>query len=580
MLNRRSFFGLLASALANLVAACRSGSPTEPPSSPTATQQPASPPAPSPTPTFAPTPTPTLVEVRVWLSPDLPPELRSAGQDAVARLNAESAALGIRVAPATDAATADLRLTEVQSSSNSVVVANTPIVMACSPRVPVRSISLAQAQALLTGAVKNWSEVGSPTPVDVTPVLLRRSAVALPPAGAPTVASYEDFVAALAKYPGAVALAALADVDFRVHSLVIDGVDPVRTPDQADRYPFRDQLVAELAPSAPASLASALENLKGSAPQTALGDAVTVTMCGDIILGRTVHTIMTRLNDYAAPFRLVADELGAADLTIGDLECSLSDNITPPSDPYTFSFMTYTAGVQGLQLGGIDAVSQANNHSMNFGPSGMRDTLAALDKAGIRYFGIGGNLTEARQPTIFNVRGLRIAFLGFDGITGHITGATDTSSGTSPLVVENVVDDVSAALKQADVVIPFIHWGIEYTLVPTQEQRAIAHRAIDAGASLVVGSHPHWVQGIEVYKGRPIVYSLANFVFDQEWSLETKQGLIMHLVFHNSKLAALRFVPVLIENYFRPRVVDGQDMVTILDRVWSSSDQIAAAPAI
>jgi hypothetical protein len=89
-------------------------------------------------------------------------------------------------------------------------------------------------------------------------------------------------------------------------------------------------------------------------------------MVGDIILGRTVHTIMAQLNDYAAPFPRVADELSKADLTIADLECSLSDTIPPPDDPYTFAFMTYTAGAQGLCLAGIDSVSQANNHSMNF----------------------------------------------------------------------------------------------------------------------------------------------------------------------------------------------------------------------
>ena len=95
---------------------------------------------------------------------------------------------------------------------------------------------------------------------------------------------------------------------------------------------------------------------------------------------------------------------------------------------------------------------------------------------------------------------------------------------------------------------------------------------------MVAGSHPHWVQGIEEYRGRPIVYSLGNFVFDQDWSPETKQGLIMHLVFQGSRLAALRLVPVLIEDFYQPRIQTGEEMTLILDRVWNSTDLLLANP--
>lgn len=469
-----------------------------------------------------------------------------------------------RLTPVTSPDDADLRVVLTTTpGDDAMTVAREPLVVAVSPRLPLHALSAEQARSLLSGATSDWVEVGSPTPGPV---------VRLPLDAPGSVASdYEALVGEFASEPGGVALVPLSTVDFRVGTLAVDGLDPVRYPDQAEPYPFHRYLVIEGADPASADDV-------GPPAQLLPGNAVTITMVGDIILGRTVHTIMTRLGDYTAPFHLVADELKAADLTVGNLECTLSDTIPPPTDPYTFSFMTRAAGVEGLRLAGIDAVSQANNHSMNFGEAGMADTLAALQGAGIVPFGIGPDLAAARAPAIFDIRGVRVAYLGYDGITGHVHGATDVSPGTAPMVVDYMVADIEQARQQADLVIPFIHWGIEYTLTPSDEQRLIARRAIDAGAALVVGSHPHWVQGMEIYQGKPIVYSLGNFVFDQEWSLETKQGLIMHLAFHGSRLAAVRLVPVLIENYYRPRIVDGQDMTAILDRVWASTDQLLAAP--
>ena len=241
--------------------------------------------------------------------------------------------------------------------------------------------------------------------------------------------------------------------------------------------------------------------------------------------------------------------------------------------------MTRTAAAEGLALAGIDGVSRANNHSMNFGIQGMRDASAALERVGIRGFGIGKSLSEAREPAVFTVRGLRLAFLGYDGITGSTDGATAQTGGTAPLDADLLVEDIAAAQKVADIVIPFIHWGVEYTLTPTAEQRSIAYRAVEAGAAVVIGSHPHWVQGMEVYRGVPILYSLANFVFDQDWSEETKQGVVARLVFHGRRLAGIPLTPLLSEDYYQPRFTDGAARYVVLDRFWTSSTEIAAMPA-
>ncbi len=591
MLNRRRFSVLLLSAMSGALSACRKHSPERTPLAtqaavPTIAPTPVAPsptPEPSPTPLPAPTPEPTPTStpltVRVWIEPGMPKALAGAARQVLSTIEQHGREHDSVVLTTMDADSADLRLTtQPDDGTPSIAVARTPLVLVTSPRVPLLSVTGDQAKAIMAGTVSNWSEVGSPQSIALRPVIVGAGTGS---ANANHLDSYETLIQRLEAEPGLAALIPVADVDFRARTLRIDDIDILTNPEQAESYALHRQLVLEIAPTAALPDATFLLPADPNAPapvfMTDRGTAMNVTMVGDIILGRTVNTIMTRLNDFAAPFRLVADELKHADLTIGNLECSLSDSIAPPSDPYTFLFITSATAVDGLTLAGIDGVTRANNHSMNFGVGGMHDTSAALDKAGITHFGMGDNLAEARQPGLFEVRGTRLAFLGFDGITGASYGATDEYAGTSPLVIEQLVADIATAHQQADLVIPYIHWGIEYTLEPTAEQRAIARRAIDAGADIVVGSHPHWVQGIEIYRGKPIVYSLGNFVFDQDWSEETKQGLIMHLTFQGSTLVALRFVPVYIEDFYRPRIVDGAEQVTILDRVWASTDAIKAA---
>ncbi|HEU5422638.1 MAG TPA: CapA family protein [Nitrolancea sp.] len=484
---------------------------------------------------------------------------------------------GVEPIPVEGQTDADLVLRSLlDPDHDTIVLASQPLAPVTSPRLWLPGLTRQQLDDLLGGSITDWAKVGVPTATPVQPVAIGGVAVSRAAPATIQVPDYAGFLALLPQHPGALALAPLDVVDFQAGSPPVDDVRLLAETTPTGRAPLALALVAtgsgpvweQLKPW----LAAQSGALAGGRPAPT---PLTVTFSGDVILGRTVHTIISRLGDFAAPFRKVADELKGADLTILDLECTLSDTITPPTDPYTFSFMTRAAAADGLVLAGVDAVSQANNHSMNFGADGMRDTLAALDARKILHFGIGEQLSQARQPVILQAKGVKLALLGFDGITGDTYGATGDSAGTSPLVADNLVADIQAVRPKADLVIPFIHWGVEYTLTPTDGQVLIAHQAIDAGADMVVGSHPHWVQGVETYHGRPIVYSLGNFVFDQEWSLETKQGLIMHLIFRGRRLAGLRFVPIMIEDYYQPRLAEGDEISTILDRVWRSSDILA-----
>ncbi|MGA7672288.1 MAG: CapA family protein [Nitrolancea sp.] len=593
--SRRGFVLGISAAAGTLLASCRRSNsvtptnaptilPTAPVAKSTATPSPAAAqaiiaaptPSPSPSPSPSPTPTPAPITVSVWVDPTIPTAWGPIAEQAIAQIAAQSGdgAVDIRRVIAGEQADLSISTTKPANGNQPVSLAKMALVPVCSSRIPIREISSDQAGALLSGTVTDWADVGSPTSVPVQLFIISGARVDGTSDSATKVANFDEFVGQFADSPGAVAMVPVDDIDFRGLSLIVDGVDLLAEAQSPDEWPFDlDLFLSGTADSAP-MVENFVATPSSEVPATA--PPLTVSWVGDVILGRTVHTIMTRLNDYQAPFRLVADELKGSDLTIANLECSLADDIEPPSDPLTFSFMTYTAGADGMSLAGIDAVSQANNHSMNFGAHGMRDTLAALDQHNIKHFGIGENLEEARKPTIFDVQGRKIAILGYDGITGGTYGATDSTAGTCPLDIDIMAQDISAVRQQADLVIPFVHWGIEYQLVPNAEQQMIARNAIDVGADMVIGSHCHWVQGMEVYKGKPIIYSLANFVFDQDWSLETKQGLIMHLVFRQNRVAAIRFVPVLIEDFYQPHIVDGSDMTQILDRIWQSTDLIAA----
>jgi poly-gamma-glutamate synthesis protein (capsule biosynthesis protein) len=164
----------------------------------------------------------------------------------------------------------------------------------------------------------------------------------------------------------------------------------------------------------------------------------------------------------------------------------------------------------------LDAVSVANNHSGDYGPEAFGEMLDLLGRAKVGVFGGGRNLAEAHVPLVVERKGLRIALLGYDEIFPRSFEANTDKPGVAWSEDEQVRRDIAAArsVYHADLVIPFMHWGIEHDPLADARQRALARVMIDAGADAVIGSHPHVTQDVETYRGKPIVYSLGNFVFD------------------------------------------------------------------
>lgn len=457
--------------------------------------------------------------------------------------------------PATIAATP---VTQAQRPIRSLPNSGVPdgMVLVASPRLPLTGVGPDDPWRLLTGRVTNWGAVGSAVPLPVRAFALRSDILG----GARPDRTFEDYDSladTLASDPGAVALVPAELVDIRVQALTVGEEDPFRHP------------------------------IGGTQP-------VRIGVIGDIVPGRNVHLHMEQYGDFTRPFLRVAPLLRSFDLTIANLEGNLSDTLPQPADPHSFTFVSKPAMIEGMTLAGIDALTLANNHTVwnseGWGVQGLLDTIAALETAGMPYFGGGRDLATARAPFVTTIGGTRIAFLGIDGVTANYevepsvangvldfdAGAANDRPGTNPYLARQVTEDIAAATKLADVVIPYFHFGAEYIAAPPAWATAASRAAIDAGATAVVTNHPHLVQGMERYAGKPIVYSPGNFILDQMWAAEVRSGLVLEMDLIGSTVRGLRFYGVEIEDFHQPRPMTAGEQAAIMDRFWAASDRRAA----
>jgi poly-gamma-glutamate capsule biosynthesis protein CapA/YwtB (metallophosphatase superfamily) len=246
--------------------------------------------------------------------------------------------------------------------------------------------------------------------------------------------------------------------------------------------------------------------------------------------------------------------LSLADLSLANFENPAPDNFT--YHPAGFNFSADPALIEGLSNAGIDWVSLANNHIGNAGAQGILDTLANLDTWGIAHGGAEANLDAAREATLLDAGGITVGILGYDTIKPAYA-ATASKPGSNEMSAARVSEDVAAARAAgAQLVIVFPHWGTEYSATTTATQQRLAHAAVDAGADLVIGSHTHWAGGIEVYKGRPIFYSLGDFVFNIQRSEQTEESYLLELTFSGTRLVQVALHPFLILDQSQPNLLD------------------------
>lgn len=287
-------------------------------------------------------------------------------------------------------------------------------------------------------------------------------------------------------------------------------------------------------------------------------EAKTYTMlfAGDIMLARSVHKQIERAQDPLYPFLRIANTVRSADFAFANLEGPVSARGKDQGSIYSFRFEP-VGTMNSLQFAGFDAVNLANNHIWDWGADALTDTVDYLDAAGIGHVGAGRTSEEANAPHLTQVGDAKIAMLGYTTLYPRSLEATPEAAGISSFRVSSTIAQIQQ-LKQsgaADLVIVSFHWGTEYEEHSTGSQQVIAHELIDAGADMIIGHHPHVVQEVEQYKNGWIVYSLGNFIFDQNLSRITMRGLMVRASVKDKKIEGLEQIPVQLTPTFQPYIV-------------------------
>jgi poly-gamma-glutamate capsule biosynthesis protein CapA/YwtB (metallophosphatase superfamily) len=348
-------------------------------------------------------------------------------------------------------------------------------------------------------------------------------------------------------------------VDARVRVLTVDGRHPLRDP---EHYPLR---------------------IRSERP---VPEVTTLAAVGDIMLGRRVGA--RHRGDLAAPLRPFAKRLAAAEITVGNFESTLSTAGSPTQGGDSFAASPRV--IPGLRAAGFDLLSLANNHVGDYGDRALRQTLDRFDSARIDTVGAGRSRAAARRPVVIERDGVRVGFIAVDSI-GETPAATRSRAGTNRLnmpprtgpldrsALRRISSDIRALNQRADVVVVMTHWGTQYTHRPESSQRVAARAFADAGADLVIGGHPHWVQGWEMAGSGVVVHSLGNFVFDMDFQTKTREGIFTEIVLWGGRVKAVEPVPYVIDDPFTPRPVRGSRAQGILANVWRTSRGPFAVPS-
>jgi formylglycine-generating enzyme required for sulfatase activity len=236
---------------------------------------------------------------------------------------------------------------------------------------------------------------------------------------------------------------------------------------------------------------------------------IQILFVGDVMLDNGPGNVVANGKD---PFERCSHLLHDADLTIGNLECVLGRGGEMILKNYSFRG---ALGSENYLKKYFDAVSLANNHAFDFGPDGLQECINILSANEIGHFG-AGDWHKARKGLVLKCKERTILFLGYNEFRASDYQPSDKHIGVAPLVEQTVLDDIATAKAtgEYDYIIPYVHWGDEMVSMPLESHRQLARKMIDAGASAIIGSHPHVTQTIDYYRGSPIVYSLGNFVFD------------------------------------------------------------------
>ena len=295
---------------------------------------------------------------------------------------------------------------------------------------------------------------------------------------------------------------------------------------------------------------------------------------GDIMLGGTAQPEMQKYG-YDYPFAQTRQILRQAQIVFCNLEGPLTDGgVAEVEKQYLFRSPPDKVA-PALARAGFNVASLANNQRLDYGFQGLEDTRTALEKAGIQPVGAGRNRAEARTPVYMKANGATVAFLAYSLVFPEEFWAGPEQPGTAFGHERYVRADVAAARRRADVVVVSFHWGREGQTGPRDYQTLLAHAAIDSGASIVLGHHPHVLQGVERYKGGVILYRLGNFAFGS-YSKNATRSVIALFGFRDRRLRELRLVPIDVNNVevvFQPRPLVGPAATQVVEQLQQLSQE-------
>ena len=282
----------------------------------------------------------------------------------------------------------------------------------------------------------------------------------------------------------------------------------------------------------------------------AFAENVTLVATGDLMLGREID--LDHETNGTDPFEMVRGILKDSDLTLGNLECSLARDPKKMKPVMTgYVFRADTAYGKIIKDSKFDCVTLANNHALGGGNPIILETIKVLDGLGIVHFGGGANLAEARKFKVMSVKGVKFGFLGATMECPDTYPAKVDAPGVYKCDENSIIEDIKAAKKECDLLIVSIHWGTEKTIVLTKTQTMLAHKMLDEGADAIIGNHPHVLQGFELYKGKFIVYSLGNLVFDfLNKKVNTDKSAIIRLNYDTAtkQLTKVEAFPIMLQH--------------------------------
>lgn len=311
------------------------------------------------------------------------------------------------------------------------------------------------------------------------------------------------------------------------------------------------------------------------------------TAVGDIMLGRSVGKRLEKAGSYKFAFSNVEDILKQGDIVFANLESPLTASTHGLNKDKKIVLKSSPDAMEAIITGGFNLLSISNNHMLDYYDTGLYDTISLLDKNGIAHSGAGKNIEEAGKPALIVKNGYKIGLLAYTDMANYIYdgepsisfAAGENKAGVIPRDYETARQAIAKLRDSVDLLAVSLHWGIEESFNIAPEQIDFARKLLDDGADIILGHHPHQFQGIEIYKGKPILYSMGNFMFDQN-DPENMETFIIEMHYEGKNLKSIVARPVRIVDKSRAELQTGSSSQSILAREAGLCEQLGTIPRI